>query len=318
MVTQITQPDSLLRWMAGLADPTRLRLLRLLERHELGVSDLCEVLQLPQSTVSRHLKLLGDEGWTISRRHGTTNLYRTVLDELDPAQRQLWVLAREQTDGWAELGQDRLRAAERLRQRAKTSQTFFAGAADHWDKLREQMYGPTFGTQALLAMLPSNWTVADLGCGTGNLTGELSRFVGQVIGVDNTQAMLDAAKRRTHGLTNVDLRQGDLESLPIESSTCDAALMVLVLTYLPEPVPALREMARVLKPGGKAVIVDVTRHDRDEFRRQMGQQCMGFTPEEVCALLEEAGLTSSACTAIPPHPQAKGPALLLCTANKPD
>src|SRR5881227_2155973 len=94
------QPDALLGWMESLADPTRLRLLRLLERHELGVVELCDVLQLPQSTVSRHLKVLSDQSWTRSRRHGTTNLYRTLLDELDPTARKLWILAREQTNDW--------------------------------------------------------------------------------------------------------------------------------------------------------------------------------------------------------------------------
>src|SRR3954464_2143612 len=91
------QPEALLAWMESLADATRLRLLRLLERHELGVIELCDVVQLPQSTVSRHLRVLSDDGWVRSRRHGTTNLYRMVLDELDATPRRLWLLAREQT-----------------------------------------------------------------------------------------------------------------------------------------------------------------------------------------------------------------------------
>jgi SAM-dependent methyltransferase len=318
MDTQIAQPDSLLRWMASLADATRLRLLRLVERYELGVSDLCDVLQLPQSTVSRHLKLLGDEGWTVSRRRGTTNLYRMVLDELEPGQRQMWLLTREQTVGWAALDQDKLRVAERLRQRSGVSKSFFDGAAGQWGQLREQMYGSTFGAQALLALLPSDWTVADLGCGTGALAFDLSRHVGQVIGIDNTPAMLDAARQRTAVSDNIDLREGELDSLPIVDGECDAAMMVLVLTYLTDPVSALAEMARIIRPGGKAVIVDVMRHDREAFRREMGQQNMGYDPDEVCGLLEEAGLTSPACMPIPPHPDAKGPALLLCTADKPD
>lgn len=318
MNTQIAQPDSLLRWMASLADATRLRLLRLVERHELGVSDLCEVLQLPQSTVSRHLKLLGDEGWTVSRRRGTTNLYRMVLDELEPAQRQMWLLAREQTEGWAALDQDKLRVAERLRQRSEEAKSFFDSAAEQWGQMREAMYGPAFGTHALLALLPSDWTVADLGCGTGALAFELSRHVGRVIGVDNTPAMLDAARQRTGATKNIELRQGDLEALPIEDEECDAAMLVLVLTYLAEPAAALREMARVIRPGGKAVIVDVMRHDREDFRRQMGQQNMGYDPKEVSLLLKEAGFGSPVCTPIPPYPEAKGPALLLCTADKTD
>lgn len=317
MDTQTAQPDNLLGWMASLADATRLRLLRLIERHELAVSDLCDVLQLPQSTVSRHLKLLGDEGWVVNRRQGTTNLYRMVLDELEPAQRQIWLLTREQTEGWAAVGQDQLRVAERLRQRNQAAQDFFAGAADQWDKLRAEMYGPTFGTDALLALLPSDWTVADLGCGTGALAMELSRHVGHVIGIDNTPAMLDAARRRMDGTPNIELREGDLESLPIDNGSCDAVMMVLVLTYLSDPSAALAEAARVLKPGGKAVIVDVMRHDRDDFRRQMGQQNLGYESGGVCALLKDAGLTAPTCSPITPHPQAKGPALLLATAGKP-
>src|SRR5882672_5790629 len=116
------QPDALLGWMESLADPTRLRLLRLLERHELGVVELCDVLQLPQSTVSRHLKVLTDEDWTRSRRQGTTHLYRTILDELDSPKRKLWLLAREQTESWPQVAQDRLRLAQRLRQREINTQ----------------------------------------------------------------------------------------------------------------------------------------------------------------------------------------------------
>ncbi len=317
MDTHTAQPDSLLGWMASLADATRLRLLRLIERHELAVSDLCDVLQLPQSTVSRHLKLLGDEGWVVNRRRGTANLYRMVLDELEPAQRQMWLLTREQTEAWAAVGQDQLRVTERLRQRNRAAQDFFAGAADRWDKLRAEMYGPTFGTEALLALLPADWTVADLGCGTGALAMELSRHVGHVIGIDHTPAMLDAARRRTHEANNIDLRQGDLESLPIEDGSCDAVMMVLVLTYLSDPSAALMEAARVVRPGGKMVIVDVMRHDRDDFRRQMGQHNLGYESGEVCSLLKDAGLAAPTCSPITPHPQAKGPALLLATAMKP-
>src|SRR3954466_3703833 len=112
-----SQPDALVARMECLADETRLRLLRLLERHELGVVELCEVLQLPQSTVSRHLKVLADQGWVRSRKVATTHLYRTILDELDPSAKKLWQLAREQTQDWQTLKQDALRLERRLRQR---------------------------------------------------------------------------------------------------------------------------------------------------------------------------------------------------------
>jgi len=305
------QPESLLKWMAGLADPSRLRLLRLLERHELGVSDLCEVLQMPQSTVSRHLKLLGDEGWTSSRRRGTTNLYRMLLDELPPAQRDLWLLTRRQTEGWATFHQDQVRLTRRLTDRQPDAQAFFAGAAGQWDRTRQQMYGSRFEREALLAMLPPTWTVADLGCGTGALASDLARFVRRVIAVDSSQAMLDAAQQRVGQLSNVELHQAQLEALPIDEDACDAAVAVLVLTYVEEPASAIREMGRIVKPGGQVAIIDLLRHDRDDFRREMGQLSMGFEHSELAHELELAGFGQVTCSPLAPEPEAKGPALLL-------
>src|SRR3954471_11186861 len=104
MVKIASPPHPLLAWMDCLADPMRLRLLRILERHELGVADLCDILQTPQSTVSRHLKLLLDQHWLQSRRQGTNHLYEMILDELQTTQRKLWLLAREQMESWATLG----------------------------------------------------------------------------------------------------------------------------------------------------------------------------------------------------------------------
>jgi ArsR family transcriptional regulator len=209
MIDSPASPELLVSRMECLADETRLRLLRLLERHELGVAELCEILQLPQSTVSRHLKVLGDGGWVNSRTVGTNHLYRMLLDEVDPAARRLWLLAREQTQSWATLAQDELRLRRRLRARDTDSQAFFAGAAGQWDKLRGQLYGQGFSRSALAALIPGDWVVADLGCGTGSVTAEVAPFVRQVIGVDNSAAMLKAARRRTAGLKNIDLRRGD-------------------------------------------------------------------------------------------------------------
>ena len=309
-------PDALLGWMDCLADPTRLRLVRLLERQELGVVELCDVLQLPQSTVSRHLKVLADQQWVRSRRQGTAHIYRTLLDELDPAARRLWLLAREQTENWATVRQDQLRLARRLRERQAESQAFFAGAAAEWDRLRGELYGQGFSQAALLAMLPGDWCVADLGCGTGHLSAQLAPYVKQVIGVDNSPPMLKAAARRVADFDNVDLRRGDLEAVPVDDGCCDAALLVLALSYVPDAPAVLAEMARVLRPGGRAVVVDLLPHDREDFRRQMGQQVLGLDLKDVEQLLTDAGLTAVACRPLPPEPAAKGPALFVATATK--
>src|SRR5712672_693373 len=174
MVTAATQTDRLLGWMASLADGTRLRLLRVLERHELGVVDLCDVLQLPQSTVSRHLKVLADQNWVRSRRQGTAHLYRMILDELEVPTRKLWLLAREQTDEWATTHQDELRLQRQLKERQNASEAFFAGAAAEWDNLRRELYGEAFSTAAMLSLLPADYIVADLGCGSGAVTAQLA------------------------------------------------------------------------------------------------------------------------------------------------
>jgi ubiquinone/menaquinone biosynthesis C-methylase UbiE/DNA-binding transcriptional ArsR family regulator len=316
MVKTPAKPAALLAWMDSLADEARLRLLRLLERHELSVAELCEVVQLPQSTVSRHLKVLAEGRWVSSRSQGTTHLYRTVLDELEPTPRALWLLAREQTEGWATSTQDELRVQQTLRKRQADPQAFFAGAAGQWDRLRSDLYGQHFSTAAMLALLPADLTVADLGCGTGPLIADLAPYAGEIIGVDSSADMLKAAHKRLGNLPNVDLRRGDLLTLPIDDGCCDAALLVLALTYVAEPARAIAEAARVLQPGGRLVIVDLLPHDRDDFRRQTGQQSLGLAPTFVERAMADAGLGGGVAKPLPPEPQAKGPALFLAVGRR--
>ena len=308
-----SKPDRLVALLGSLTEAKRLRILRLLEQQELGVLELCDVLQLPQSTVSRHLKVLGDQKWVRGRREGTTHLYRTILDELDPAARKLWIFTREQTEGWMTAKQDQLRLQRLLAAREVDRETFFAGAASEWDRLRQDLYGERFSIAAMLALLPTDYVVADLGCGSGNLSVELAPHVKSVIGVDGSAAMLKAARKRTASFANVDLRKGDLSAVPIDSGTCDAALLVLALTYAPEPASAVGELARILKPGGRGVIVDLLPHDREEFRRQTGQTSLGFEPSAIDELMMNAGFGKSMVRPLTPEPNVKGPALFLAT-----
>jgi ArsR family transcriptional regulator len=308
------QTEDIVDLMGSLADPKRLRILHLLEGHELGVVELCDILQSPQSTISRQLKVLGDCGWVRSRRQGTTHLYRTILDELEPSARRLWLVARQQTRQTPAVLQDQLRLERRLRQRTRDSQSFFAGAAAEWDKLRGELYGDKFSQAATLSLLPKTYQVADLGCGTGQIAGTIAPYVKQVIGVDNSPAMLKAAARRLTGIENVELRRGELSAVPIDSATCDAAVLVLALTYLQDPQIALAEMARILKPGGKAVIIDLLPHDRDDFRRQLGQRWLGFELEKINRWQSQAGFKSIESRPLPTESGAKGPALFLAVA----
>ena len=311
-----SRPAGLFGWMEGLADPTRLRLLHVLERHELGVAELCEVLQQPQSTVSRHLKILSSQGWVEVRRQGPNRIYR-MSEGADPAARRLWRLARDESERWATLQQDQLRLDRRLRERRSGAEDFFAGAAGNWDRLRAEWYGTGFGSSALLALLPPDWTVADLGCGTGSIAAALAPEVARVIGVDRSAHMLRSARRRTARLENVELRRGALEALPIDDASCDAALLVLSLGWVADPQRVLAEAARVVRPGGRLALVDAVLHDDEDFRRRAGQVWPGFEPARVAEMLAAAGWSAVICRPLPPDPAARGPALLLARARRP-
>lgn len=316
MVRRAPQPDRVLGWMECLSDAARLRILRLLERHELGVNELCDVVQLPQSTVSRHLKLLLEQDWLNSRRQGTTHLYRMILDELPPPARKLWLVAREQTETWATVAQDQHRLDALLRKKQSDGQSFFAGAAGEWDRIRGELYGNDFTTQALLSLLPVDAVVADLGCGSGAVSQLLAPHVRRVIAVDNSPAMLKAARGRLEKLENVEVRRGDLTALPIDDGECSAAMVLLVLTYVTDLTGALREVQRILQPGGRAVVVDLLPHDRDDFRRQLGQVSLGFAPDDMRGALRSAGFSEPTVRPIPPESQVRGPALFLATGRK--
>ena len=303
----------MISWMTSLADATRGRILRLLERCELTVAELCAVLQMPQSTVSRHLKVLADDQWVQRRREGTSSLYRMVSDELDPAARRLWLLVREQT---RHDQADDQRLQRVLAERQTRSQEFFSSAAGQWDKLRHDLFGQRFDLQALPGLLDAEWTVGDLGCGTGQITESLAPFVKQVIAVDNGAAMLTAARKRLKDHDNIDLRQGDLAALPIDDNTLDAAVIYLVLHHLSDPPVVLSEVRRALRPAGRVLIVDMTEHDREEYRQQMGHIWLGFSEKKITAWLKDAGFTQPRYTPLSIEPTAKGPALFAATAMK--
>jgi ArsR family transcriptional regulator len=311
-----SDPEQLMLRMENLADPTRLRLLKLLEQHELGVAELVEILQLPQSTVSRHLKVLADQGWLTSRSRGTMKLYRMTPGELEPSAQALWDLARREIDDWATGRQDALRLERHLSNGGRRAEEFFAGAAADWDRIRREQYGDRYGVVGLLALLPETYVVADLGCGTGALLADLAPHVGRAIGVDSSGEMLEAAHRRTREMDNVELHRAPLEALPIPDGECDAATLFLALSYVADPRRVLAEMARVLRPGGRAVVVDLMGHDRDEFRQQMGQRHLGFEPAELESLAREAGLGDVAARPLVPEPDAQGPALLMLTGRQ--
>ena len=310
------RPPAILDHLSALADTTRSRILLLLDRHELTVSELCDILQLPQSTVSRHLKALVDSGWISARAEGTSNVYAMTRDDVDASARRLWALVREQVGPAPASMNDQRRAHTVIADRRTKSQEFFSSSAGQWDRVRDELFGDRFHLAALPAFADPEWTVGDLGCGTGQLAAALAPFVRHVIAVDASAAMLQAARKRLHALDNVELRRGDLESLPIDDARLDAATLALVLHHLPEPDRALVEVARVLAPGGRLLIVDMLQHDRDSYRQQMGHVWLGFSDEHLRRMLGESGFDDVRIIPLSPDPKSKGPGLFVATAKK--
>lgn len=295
--------------LSALADPIRSRCLLLLERHELTVSELRAVLQLPQSTVSRHLKVLADAGWLTAREDGTSNRYRLDLKALDAAGRKLWASVRDEADALPAAARDLQRVKGVLADRHTRSQQFFASSAAQWDKVRAELFGARTELFALVGLLGADQVVGDLGCGTGQLSEVLSPFVGRVIAVDESAAMLKAAKARLGALGNVELRAGSIEELPIEDGTLDVAILSLVLHYVTEPAQVLAGIRRAMKKGGKLLLVDMLPHDRAEYRQTMGHVWLGFDAEQLEQWGLLAGFTSVRTHALPSGPKMSGPSL---------
>ncbi len=308
---------AILDHLASLADTTRSRILLLLDRHELTVSELCGIMQLPQSTASRHLKALADSGWVAARAEGTSHLYTMTREELDPSARRLWSLVRDQVGPTPAALQDQRRLQAALAERRTKSQEFFSSSAGQWDRVRDELFGDRYHLAAMAAFADAGAIVGDLGCGTGQTTAALAPFVARVVGVDESAAMLQAARKRLQAFGNVDLRRGELEGLPIDDGRLDAATLMLVLHHVPEPGRAIAEVARVLKPGGRVILVDMLPHDRENYRQQMGHVWLGFSDEHVRRMLADAGLHEVRIVPLAPDARAKGPALFVSTARKP-
>lgn len=300
--------------LSALADPIRSRLLLLLDRHELTVGELCSALQLPQSTVSRHLKTLADEGWVIARAEGTSRRYAMPGAALDPGARRLWHLVREQVGTTPSARHDLTRIEQLLLERRSTSQAFFSSRAGQWDKVRVELYGSRADLTPFAALLDPGWIVADLGCGTGQTTAALAPFVGRVIAVDESSAMLAAARRRLVDRDQVEVRSGRLEDLPIDDAELDAAILSLVLHFVVDPAAVFAEAARTIRPGGRLLVVDMVPHEREDYRSTMGHLWLGFDATQLTEWLERAGFGDVRIVPLPPDPQAKGPGLFTARA----
>ncbi len=298
-----------LGWLATLGDVARVRTLRLLEREELGVGELARALQLPQSTVSRHLKPLFEQGWVSKRPEGTQSLYRMRAGDLAPGMRDLWRMSGEHLGARHVYGDDDARLAEVIAARRVDSRTFFGRIGGDWDELRRELFGAAFVPEALLGLLPADAVAVDFGCGTGEAAEWLAPVVGKVIAVDREQAMLAAARKRLKRFRNVDFRQGDLLSPPLKAGEAHLGVVMLVFHHADDPAAMLRAMAPCFRPGGALLVVDMVKHDRAAYQQSMGHRHLGFAEDELARFARGSGLSLRRFTRLRPDTHAKGPGL---------
>ena len=280
-----SQTDTLFHYFA---DPSRRSLLRLLGECPLSVGEIAQVMRLPQSTVSRHLKALRSTGLLAKRRDGT----RTISSLVRPADNgnteishvlNQWL--RKQT-----LSEEiRMRLNQVLSGRQQMDA--FSRLAHQWDALRQTYFGSQFHLEALLALLPRHWHVLDLGTGTGYLLPALSRHFRRVTAVDASEAMLGLASHRIRemDLPNVTLRHGTLESLDIADQSVDVVLAILVLHHVADLATTIGEAQRVTRDSGRILIVEIAPHQMHDFQRLMGDPVAGIAASRIETALAEAG-----------------------------
>jgi ArsR family transcriptional regulator len=276
-----------------LGDEARLRLLRLLSLEQLNVSELTAILGLAQSGVSRHLGLLKDAGVVTEQREGGFTYYALAEDlrQGENGSGELWRLLATQFAAAAVTSEGRADDARLEEVRRLRKEDFDEHGAS--DERRQIVPGRSWAawSRALGHLLPA-MDVADLGCGEGYLTIEAARFARRVIAVDRSDAVLaraqDLARRR--GLKNIQWKRGDIEALPLRDASVDLALLSQTLHHADDPSRALGEAVRIVRPGGRVLVLDLRSHDQAWVRERLDDRWLGFDDEEVAALLETAGL----------------------------
>lgn len=286
-------PTALLR---VLADPIRLRILALLELEELAVGELATCLGLAQSRVSNHLRVLREHDLMIERRQGTRTLLRSALcedpaDDCDHWPLRLWQSLRVGLEQLPEHETDRMRLAQMLAERRSADPQFFDHLAGEWDKRNAAFETGQARQRAVCNLLGGGLVLADLGCGTGYMARAMGAFCSRLICIDVSNGMLEEAQQRlsTLGRVQVEYREGALDELPIDDDELDGAVAGLVLHHLPTLNGALREMRRVIRPGGIAVVLELAPHREDWMSAELGDRHLGLEPAEVAAALRRAG-----------------------------
>jgi ArsR family transcriptional regulator len=272
-----------------LGDPVRLRLLRALAVDRFNVTELTAILGLAQSGISRHLGLLRDAGLVVEARDGGFTYYRLPDDARADRRTPIWSLLRDHFDEPAdeEAGtQDNARLQEVLRLRKENFET-------HGTEERQLVPGRSWAAwaRALGCLLPPV-TVADLGCGDGYLSIEAARWARRVIAVDRSPAVLARAQAlaRRRQVTNIVWKRGELERVPLADETVDVSLLSQALHHADDPARVAGEAARITKPGGHVLVLDLRTHAETWVKEQLGDRWLGFSDRELAGILRDAGL----------------------------
>lgn len=278
-----------------LGDEARLRLLRVLRRERLNVTELTGILGLAQSGVSRHLGLLKDAGFVVEERDAGYTYYR-ISGQMANGHRAIWAALDEQftnADADAAVRADDARLQEVLRVRKENFDTH--RTADAVDA-RQLVPGRSWAAWSrALGMLMPAVAVADLGCGEGYLTIEAARWARQVVAVDRSDIVLNRAKAlaRRRRVSNVIWKRGELEKLPMKDGAVDVALLSQALHHAANPARAVAEAARVTLPGGRVLVLDLREHREEWVRAKLGDRTLGFNEGELKRMLTEAGLSDA-------------------------
>jgi ArsR family transcriptional regulator len=295
-----------LKSLRALADPTRLRIIALLQGGELSVNELQEITKMGQSRISTHLRLLQDSGLLESRRDGKRTFYKLHAQAGKDA-RDFIALAAKGARELPEHDSDRVNLKRILMRRQEQEKVYFDQVAGRFDR----SYGPgrswqAFG-QLLLRILPP-LTVADLGSGEGLLSELLARRCKKVIAVDNSEKMVEfgARKAKKNGLNNLEFRLGDLETPPIAAETVDLVILSQALHHAEKPDDAIKAAFKLLAPGGQVLILDLLRHKFERAHELYGDRWLGFAESDLQRWLEDAGFKRAEISVVareeqPPH-----------------
>ena len=280
----------------ALSDESRLRILFLLRKNELSVNEIVSVLDMGQSRISRHLKILSDAGLLSSRKEGLWAFYRMETEGLWGG---ICPQVFESLAPGSLFRRDAVNFEKYLADRTERGRDYFNSVAPEWNRIRNLMLGE-LDLNSLICDFVSgqgsgdsagkSGVIADLGCGSGELALKLLEKADRVIGVDRSTAMLDETK----GLLaaekgRIDLRLGELEHLPLRDEEVDAVVISMVLHYLDEQQQAVDEMFRVLKSGGMLVMAELDRHNNEKMRSVYGHRRLGFSKEAVSGWLKKSG-----------------------------